>query len=221
MTDKERISAHLKLLTDFTYQGLVHFRIWKRLIGMDGWVTDDEKTGKEMAPVFFAMSQKAHFETAFMHLARLVDVHDDTTNIGHFLRCVASEPKVFHKTEYEKIIKGVACDQNHLDGLRNSLMAIKKRRDKFYAHIDRSLIKDTQKVFREWPLRAAEMENAFTLVGEILNKYSVFLDKSTTVMGIIGEEDITKLLRYVGLQLREDKEERRKKWSRKSLKNHS
>lgn len=220
MTDKERIEAHLKLLIGFTYQGLVHFRIWKRLIGADRLVTDDEERGKKMAPVFIYMSQKAHFESAFMHLARLLDEHKDATSIIHFLRCIEAKPKILAKDDYQNILSEVGRDCIVLATFKKEIESIKNRRNKFYSHIDKSLIRDSQSAFRNSPLSAKDMEIIFDSVGKILNKYSDFLDKSTTAMEIIGEEDITKLLQYVGLKLTKDKEERMKKWSSKSPKNH-
>jgi len=211
MQDLTRIEAHLKLLTNFAFQGATHFRIWKRLLIGNGILTADEELGKKLAPVFIHMSQKAHYDSAFMHLARLLDNHGDATSIMHFLRCIESNPKIFSSHKPKKILTSVKEDQKALEKFKDVIESVEGRRNEFYAHIDRSLITDTQSAFKEYPLTASDLETAYELIGKILNRYSGYLDNSSTWMGIAGEEDVTKLLRYVGAKLRRNKKERRER----------
>lgn len=143
-----------------------HFIIWKEL--------ENNKSGEINNIDEQYLTKKAHFDSALMHLFRLIDEHPDSKGIEKYLGFVGNHPRIFRKIEPEIVNKFINDDKASLKIMHKAVKNILGLRDKYYAHIDRKYFMNKDKAFNDYPVTPEDIENLFILIGGILGKYNEF-----------------------------------------------
>lgn len=157
---------------------------------------DHVKTVFKSAPIFYHFTKKAHYETAFTHVMRLVDSHDDSFTIYKFLNFVQSNPSIFKLTNKNIINRQVSFDRKSLLKMDAVIQKIKDARDTYYAHLDKKNLNEPYEIFIKYPIACHELSSVLTKMKKILNNYSMYFNQGFFTFKMIGQDDITSLLKH-------------------------
>lgn len=196
-----------KQLTELCFQGQYHYRTYKRLRTL----LYEKQSCRNVAELFFDMSVPAHFYTGIGYLCQLYDYHQQSINIFRYLKFVKANVSIFKNANKITILKSLEQDEILLQEIKPLMTNLSVLRNKYYFHLDEQYLKNPMEVFEEYPITYNELERLFDSAGQIINRYSVFYDDSSTHMGIFNEEDIFDLFDFLDLSLNK----RRKEWEDK------
>ncbi len=154
------LRGEFRILRDFLLRdltaGYAHFMIWKNCY----------LSGDPVPPPYDSLNTRAHFDSAMLSLIRLTDSHKDSVSFDKLLKFAENHPNLF-------TVEDLPADRRSFDTylpVRENLKAI---RDRHYAHPDRKYIDAPDRVFADYPVPPATMEELFGFIGGILKKYSI------------------------------------------------
>jgi hypothetical protein len=148
-----------------------------------------------VSPSFFNLSTHAHLEAAQLCAARVFDKTGDCAGIPWMVDQIRDHPETFGRSDDEKKeviaqVKQVLADKASL------LIAIKHRRDRWLAHLDKRTLKDPDQFARDAKLTYPELEDLFQCATGILN---IMADLYGTAGFLIFPEDYDDLSKTLDL----------------------
>lgn len=169
----------------------------------------DHLVALNLAPAFFQVVESALFSSIVLWADKLFDENGDR-GLFNFLTFVEYNRKWLTTKELQ-VRRGfpdghwmlrdrteitVGTINSHRSRIRalEGLPSIRLRRDKFHAHFDKQYFFDRIKISAEAPLRSEDLEAAGSLMGEIINDYSVDFDGKTYAWEPTNINDLDVLL---------------------------
>ena len=123
----------------------------------------------QASPSFFNLTTRAHLEAAQLCAARLFDIHEDCAGIPWLLKQAKYRAEEFnHRTSID-LEHAIAEAEESCAAKAKVLAAIKHRRDRWLAHLDRRTIRDRDQFAKDAQLTYPELEQLFACAAEILN----------------------------------------------------
>jgi hypothetical protein len=163
-----------------------------------------------VSSAFFSFTLRSHLDSAFLHLARLVDQHRDAAGVDYLLRVAESHSTKFVHASSAVVTKSVLDDRTALAGLSRSIDAVVVRRDKQLAHLDKAMLTKPASIEADTAITYKEADELFVALSEIVNRYSAFWRDSATMPELAGWEDFDRLANMAERGLRSRDAERAK-----------
>lgn len=134
-----------------------------------------------------------HAERGLHNFLTFVEYHRDMLSI-EALKLRRGYPDGHWMLDREKIdFKAVEEDRQRLRSFP-ALQSIRIRRDKFHAHFDKEYFFDRKRLGDDAPLRWSDLEEALSLVKDILNRYSAAYDGNLYDLEPLNASDLDDLL---------------------------
>lgn len=156
------------------WQAQDHLAIWRNMI-------ESHNEVREVASAWYQMTYVAHYEAAFMRIAKLVD-DGKNLNLGRYLKFIRENPGIFKK-EKQELLKNVSEDEEILREKADICDEISHVRNNHYGHLSVRFLDDYQAIFRGKEYNADSLASLLVWIGDTLMKYSGFYDRSATAMG--------------------------------------
>ena len=142
-----------------------------------------------VAPTFFGFTMMAHEDAAFTYAAKLFDTSAKSLKLENVLRDAKANSGL--GDDVAASLK-IAIDnaRKKIAGLKFQVDAIRSRRNKLLAHLDREAILQPEEIAKKSDLTADELKKVFESVWDILNDISkpfVFDDSGDLEFGNIGD----------------------------------
>lgn len=170
-----------------------------------------------LAPAFFGVVEGALFTTIVMWADKLFDERGER-GLFNFLSFVEHNRKWLSIGELQLrrsypddhwMLQGrtsityesVEADRARIRSLK-VLASFRLRRDKFHGHFDKDYFFDRKRLQDEAPIRWDDLEEAGTVMGSIVNDYSVDFDGATYCWDTLNINDLEVLLRNAALGLK-------------------
>lgn len=196
--DAERLFRdRLQLLVKHVRHAYAHLSIMEQIELSHDYV----KTVFKSAPVFYHFTRKAHYDTAFAHIMRVVDRDKNVVSIHSFLNFIQSRPDIFTSHSSDTINREVHTDREVLKHINPDIAHL---RDTYYAHLDKENLQERPETFTKYPLSSEQLTGVLDHVASILNKYSAFFSNEGFEFRIVSDDDATDLLKYLSESLGRD-----------------
>jgi AbiU2 len=122
-----------------------------------------------VSPHFFGMTINAHLESAQLYGAKLFDEHDDCASIPWLLKQAKNRPNEFKNRPCSQLDSAIRESEQVCAAKASVLMALKHRRDRWLAHLDRKTIRDPVQFSQDARLTYPELEDLFDAATHVLN----------------------------------------------------
>lgn len=170
-----------------------------------------------LAPAFFGVVEGALFTTIVMWADKLFDERGER-GLFNFLSFVEHNRKWLSIGELQRrrsypddhwMLQGrtpithesIEADRAKIRSLK-VLSSFRLRRDKFHGHFDKDYFFDRKRLQDEAPIRWVDLEEAGTVMGSIVNDYSVDFDGASYSWAALNINDLEVLLRKAALGLK-------------------
>jgi hypothetical protein len=121
------------------------------------------------SPSFFNLTTHAHLEVAQLHAARLFDTHDDCAAIPWLLKQAKYRREEFSFRTADELDEVIKEAERVCAAKASVLTALKHRRDRWLAHLDKKTIRDPEQFAKDTKLTYPELEDLLASAGQILN----------------------------------------------------
>jgi hypothetical protein len=122
-----------------------------------------------VSPSFFNLTTRAHLEAAQLCAARLFDTHSECVGILWLLKQAKHRREEFSHRSVGDLDEAIR-DAEHICAAKASVLAaLKHRRDKWLAHLDKKTIRDPEQFAKDARLSCPELEDLFASATNILN----------------------------------------------------
>ena len=165
-------------------RGLFEYAIWRQF-------ENDRRSNSETfqyAGVFYAVVSTCMIDSILWHLSKIIDDHQDSIGMIKFLNYIESNCPGIFSTKSSDVIKHLEEDKQQITLLTSEITKIKGFRDKYLAHIDKTIQGDRQLATNSYPITLGEIKQVFTKCGEILNHYSLEYNRSFNALGPSGND---------------------------------
>jgi hypothetical protein len=152
--------------------GNAHLTLWKGL--SDRLRGDPKQLVSNVAPTFFGMTLESHLSTAFLYAAKIFDGHRDSLNIEYVLRRAEAERRSLPQNAVKPLEESLLAAKNKMPELKSALEAVRTRRDKVLAHLDKEVVSKPSQVAQDSEITVSELQKIFDYAWEILNGVSAF-----------------------------------------------
>jgi len=115
------------------------------------------------------MSTNAHLESAQLYAAKLFDEHADCASIPWLLKQAKHRPEEFRNRPSAELDLAIKNAEGISSAQASVLAALRHRRDRWLAHLDRKTIRDPAKFAEDAKLTLKELEELFAGATEVLN----------------------------------------------------
>lgn len=170
-----------------------------------------------LAPAFFGVVEGSLFTTIVMWADKLFDEHGER-GLFNFLSLVEHNRKWFSVVELQRrrsypdghwmlqgrtpiTFESIEADRAKIRSLK-VLASFRLRRDKFHGHFDKDYFFDRKRLQDEAPIRWDDLQEAGTVMGSILNDYSVDFDGASYSWDTLNINDLEVLMRKAALGLK-------------------
>jgi len=170
-----------------------------------------------LAPAFFGVVEGALFTTIVMWADKLFDERGER-GLFNFLSFVERNRKWLSIGELQRrrsysddhwMLQGrtpithesIEADRAKIRSLK-VLSSFRLRRNKFHGHFDKDYFFDRKRLQDEAPIRWDDLEEAGTVMGSIVNDYSVDFDGASYLWATLNINDLEVLLRKAALGLK-------------------
>ena len=189
MTTIPNVDELLDVLQKHIWMGRTHLWMWRQ-------VNDYLALHQDVMNVshaFFSFTLRSHLDSAFLHLARLVDQHREAISVDYLLRVAETHSAKFAHASSAEITKSVKDDRSTLARLAKSIDAVVVRRDKQLAHLDKETLTKPASIEADATITYKDADDLFVALSAIVNRYSGFWRNSLTMPELAGWEDFNRL----------------------------
>jgi hypothetical protein len=123
----------------------------------------------KVSPSFFRLTTHAHLEASQLAAAKLFDEHDDCAGIQWLLTQARNRRKEFSFRTSSELNEAIEGAGKTCAAKKSVLDALKHRRDRWLAHLDRKTIRNPEQFVADAKLTYPELEDLFASALEILN----------------------------------------------------
>lgn len=173
-----------------------------------------------LAPAFFQITENALFNGIIIWADKLFDENGER-GLFNFLVFVENGLRWLSVEELKRRSPELQCDhwlfdgrtkvdlnlikkhRNDIRGL-NGVKAFRLRRNKYHAHFDKKYFFDPEQLGSDAPIEWADLRNAATLMGDIINDYSIAFDGSCFDWKVLNIDDLQVLLDRASPQVGQD-----------------
>lgn len=144
---------------------------------------------------FFELVSEACMREALLSLAKLAISGKESVTVNYLLNCAREVPsKLFPGATRREIERSVAEHKRRLEDLAPLIDALRTRRDRVLAHLDRKHVNEPEALTAS-KIDLGEVEEAFGILAEMINTYRRYFgmpDVSLRETGLIlqGEVDV-------------------------------
>ena len=202
-TPKEYFEQLLDRLQTECLFGQVHYRMWRFLNSS----FDKEPDLAKLSLFFFKSSGEAHLDSATLHLNRLIDRRRDALDVSTLIRFAKKHPSIFENANPSQIEEQVEKDLEWLTDNETPLERFRQQRNNHFIHLSKEYFSNPSRdVYADYPTTYLELYDTLCKIGELLNRYSFYLNDSTLHMEMMEEQPAHKsLLYYLRLALEQSK----------------
>jgi HEPN superfamily AbiU2-like protein len=164
-----------------------------------------------VSPHFFGMTTNAHLESAQLYAAKLFDEHDDCASIPWLLKQAKNRPHEFKNRPTSELDEAIKEAEQVCAAKASVLMALKHRRDRWLAHLDRKTVRDPVQFSQDAKLTYQELEDLFTAATDVLNVMADLHGVPGFLIGGGDYDDFSRTLELIekGVQANANELERR------------
>lgn len=184
--DEERFERYREHLKHEATRLACYVRVYRRLHEH----RHDRLDEMNIAPAFFTTVTDALFSAVVLWVDKLCDERAER-GLYNFLAFVENHRNLFGRRNID--FQLIQQDRDAIRGFA-PLQSFRLRRDKFHAHFDKDYFFDRKRLGEDAPLRWVDLEDTLSLVGDVLNRYSVAYDGNRFVLEPMNAGDLDDLL---------------------------
>ncbi|MFC2085771.1 hypothetical protein ACFLRO_01020 [Bacteroidota bacterium] len=190
---RKQFKGILEFLGDECIHGYMHFRFWRSVNNAFMEMPDTRRRYS----LFFKVTWAAHDDAALLYLTRLYDRNHDSVTIHRMLKVANSNVDLFKHAMPGQVTAEVESDTKLFEKTLDPILKrLKAHRDTHVSHNDRSLLDPEAPFPADRKLDRRQAESLYRITIETINKYSLLLDDSETIMdNVIGEERVELLFK--------------------------
>jgi hypothetical protein len=113
------------------------------------------------APTFFGLVSDGSLELAQMAIAKLYDRGEKAVTVKAMLSLAARQPGAFQKGDLQQVNAAILKSAQRVIAIQPIVDAIRKRRDKWLAHLDASTVRSPAALMASANLTIEDLERAF------------------------------------------------------------
>jgi hypothetical protein len=151
------------------------------------------------APTFFGMTASGSLELAQMAMARLYDVSGRLT-MKQLVNAAAEQALKFGKFQASTdVARHALLDcASTIISLQPIIDSIRKRRDKWLAHLDLIVVTNPDALKESTKLTIGDLERAMAETEKVFSKIERLYDGTVGPIRFVGEDDYKTVLEFVG-----------------------
>jgi hypothetical protein len=150
-----------------------------------------------VAPTFFGLMSDGSLELAQMAIAKLYDRGEKAVTVKAMLLLAAGQPDAFQKGDLGQVNAAILKSAQRVIGLQPIIDAIRKRRDKWLAHLDPSTVRSPAALTESVKLTIEDLERIFKETEDILSALERLFDGTIGEIRYLGGDDYRALLDHV------------------------
>ena len=131
-------------------------------------VASDKPHTLECAQIFFALSFRAHLESAYARAARLFDPKSGTATIPSILQLAEQKAGKFQFAKPAEVRKKISTWRKRIEGVQPTLKRLHDLRNRLMSHLDRGVILDPDEMTRTVAVKFDEVEKILQVANDIL-----------------------------------------------------
>lgn len=214
---REQFESHFSAYRTYLCEEIHHFRDSVAVYQNIQEQKIDRLEVVNLAPAFFGVVEGALFTTIVMWADKLFDECGER-GLFNFLSLVEHNRKWLSIGELQRrrsypadhwMLQGrtpityesVEADRSKIRSLK-VLASFRLRRDKFHGHFDKDYFFDRKRLQEEAPIRWDDLAEAGTVMGRIVNDYSVDFDGTSYSWDTLNINDLEVLLRRADVGLK-------------------
>jgi hypothetical protein len=179
---REQIRNWLETLNWAWLRGVTHLRMWQSLTEL----LPRNRDASEMAATFWELTVSAHLDWSVLSAARFFDRSRDSVAMMTLLDSVERYARSLPESGGLRLIWEAVGDKTEVERLAGLALAVKKVRDRHYAHLDRRNAADPQKFLADNPIREEDLEEIYKGVRSLLDRYGAWFRVRPPDYDIIG-----------------------------------
>jgi hypothetical protein len=152
-----------------------------------------------VAPTFFGLTVQSNIETAQMVIARLYDRGDRAVTIKAMLFRAARQVGDFQRGDAQQVNAAILRAVQRIIALQPILDAIRKRRNKWLAHLDASTVRDPAALTASANLTREDLGRVFEETESLYSEIERLFDGTVGKIRFLGGDDYKYLLKRVRL----------------------
>jgi hypothetical protein len=152
-----------------------------------------------VAPTFFGLTAQSHIEMAQMTVAKLYDRGERAVTIKALLFRAAQQPGDFQKGDAQQVSAAILKSAQRIIALQPILDAIRKRRDKWLAHLDEDTVRNPAALVASANLTREDLEHAFKETEGIYGEIEWLFDGTCGEIRFLGGDDYKSVLKHIRL----------------------
>jgi hypothetical protein len=178
----------LDTILEIVDRGRDHLKIWESM----GTLVREDPTLVDLATLFFTLSGVAHLEAATLHAAKLVETQRDSINITYLLNEIeAARNQAFLRPTFSIVNSVVGSARLRLNGLQETVLRIRDKRDRDLAHLDRSHINTTRE---QQAIEAQDLHDIFNAIEGVARE----LESANSVFGQVSRSSLAESSEHFG-----------------------
>lgn len=210
-TPFKHLSDRLELLHRQALNGLLHYRMWRRI--------GDRLRGSEVLrksfPFFFQMTWAAHIDSATLCVNRIYDKHGNAVRLEEILQFAKRHADAFQNASAGDVERLVSRSRGRLDEIQGKLNSLRGQRNNRFVHLEKEYLGRYDEVFSEHPLEYRDIYDLLRLAADILNDLRGALEDGEMVMEMTEEDQTTRLMDLVEQTIEEHERELRREVERR------
>jgi hypothetical protein len=148
-----------------------------------------------VARIFFGLTADGGVELAAMTIARLYDRSKGSVTLPRMLLQAEKEIGCFR--HHSRVSEAIGKAKSKVSGLASVLVAIKRYRDTWFAHLDPDVVVDPQALNAAVKVTLLDLYRVFDETEEIIKELTHLLDGRTGPIDFSGNDDFLEVLRHI------------------------
>ena len=153
-----------------------------------------------LAPGFFTIVMHSLLTTILLTLARLYDDREEVSLKKLISQCSKYASLDNDSENIQKLRQLIDEANADIEKLSSAIVNLESRRDKIYAHNDKSYFNQTQKMLDDFPIQQQELEKLLNLAGNFVFYLQNIFDVQPIMPYSENSDDLAKLLQRVTLE---------------------
>ena len=161
-----------------------------------------------VAPTFFGLTAQGNIETAQMVIAKLYDRGARTVTMKAMLFRAAGQVSDFQCGDVQRVNVAILRAAQRIIALQPILDAIRKRRNKWLAHLDEATVRNPTALVTSADLTREDLRLVFEETESIYSEIERLFDGTVGKIRFLGDDDYKTLLKYVRIGTAAEKKAR-------------
>lgn len=149
------------------------------------------------ASTFFGLTLEAHLDRALLNAAKTFDRHPDALNLRKVLNCASENKKILVGENQKRLSEFFPQAERQRGEVESNLSAIRTRRDKMIAHLDRKVVSNPEKVIAESRVTLDDLKKVYEVAWKIIQEISEMFWDEIPLLPVVDVDDYEWPLSFV------------------------